>query len=150
MSVNSESGRDEPQQEEMQEAGLSLVSYDAAETMDSIAQGPNARHEAGRNNEPRDTQQIVCAEVKQIWTELKEQSEVADLYISTIQETVGTKMAEAVEECVNTARGCLEEKRKLAWQAVSEIDAALERISENDKMLDAVKAAMESTWNTLF
>ncbi|KAL3246073.1 hypothetical protein MRX96_057944 [Rhipicephalus microplus] len=147
MSMNSESGRDEPQQEEMQEAGLS---YDAAETMDSIAQGPNARQQAGRNNEPRDTQQIVCAQVKQIWTELKEQSEVADLYISTIQETVGTKMAEAVEECVNTARRCLEEKRKLAWQAVSEIDAALERISENDKMLDAVKAAMESTWNTLF
>ncbi|XP_075737322.1 uncharacterized protein LOC142776868 [Rhipicephalus microplus] len=148
MSNKSQSGRDEPQEEEMQEAGLS---YDAADTMDTIAQGPNARQQAGRNNEPRGTVQIVCAEVKHFWTEFKQQSEVADYYMSTIPETfgTGTKMAEAVEECVNTARRCLEEKRKSAWEAVSEIDAALKRISETDKMVDTVKAAMESAWNTL-
>ncbi|KAL3192945.1 hypothetical protein MRX96_058455 [Rhipicephalus microplus] len=146
MSNKSQSGLDEPQEEEMQEAGLS---YDAADTMDTIAQGPNARQQAGRNNEPRGTVQIVCAEVKDFWTEFKQQSEVADYYMSTIPGTVGTKMAEAVEECVNTARRCLEEKRKLAWEAVSEIEAALKRISETDKMVDTVKAAMESAWNTL-
>ncbi|KAH6940053.1 hypothetical protein HPB50_024576 [Hyalomma asiaticum] len=58
-------------------------------------------------------------------------------------------MTEAVDEFVKTVSKFFDDKRKVVMEIVSDINAALQRIDENEKMLDAIKAAMEATWNVL-
>ncbi|KAL1416178.1 hypothetical protein MTO96_006443 [Rhipicephalus appendiculatus] len=105
MSQNGESSRGETPQEEMQGAGLSP---DVAAKMDSLVQSPNAREQDGGDNEPSDTVEIICAEVRKILTELNEQSEVEKHYMSTIQETVGAKVWIVLQ--ATTACNCSDRK----------------------------------------
>ncbi|XP_075550651.1 uncharacterized protein LOC142584391 [Dermacentor variabilis] len=138
--------------EHPQEASQDDTSYDAE--MSSLDQDPNFRQQelspqVGRDKEPSSDVNRICEEVGKILSEIKQQTEMEELYLSGIQESVGAQVAEAVDEFVKFAGRYFDYKRKTVFEIVSEINGALQRIAEHDKMRDTVKDAMEATWNAL-
>nr|XP_050027680.1 uncharacterized protein LOC126522880 [Dermacentor andersoni] len=142
----------ERRDEDPQEASQDDTSYDAE--MASLVQDPNFRQQerspqVGRDKEPSSDVDRICEEVGNILSELKQQTEIEELYLSGIQETVGSQVVEAVDEFVKSARRYFDYKRKTVFEIVSEINGALQRIAEHDKMRDIMKEAMEAAWNAL-
>ncbi|KAH6938374.1 hypothetical protein HPB50_008943 [Hyalomma asiaticum] len=136
MSQTSDTERCERPQEESQGEGLFYDAGAGAHAAASLVEDVHAREQPSGGNEPCDNLQSICEEIRKIFSMLQEQKVVEEQYFSTIQETAGDK---AVSRC-------FDDKRKVVMEIVSEINAALQRIEENEKMLDAIKAAVEATW----
>ncbi|KAH6940145.1 hypothetical protein HPB50_025953 [Hyalomma asiaticum] len=149
MSQTSDNQRYERPQEESQGEGLSYDAAAGADAAASMFEDVHGHQQLSGGNEPSDNLQSICEEIRKIFSMLHDQKVVEQQYLSTIQETVRGKMSEAVDEFVKTVSKCFDDKRKVVMEIVSEINAALQRIEENEKMLDAIKAAMEATWNVL-
>ncbi|KAH6920365.1 hypothetical protein HPB50_028645 [Hyalomma asiaticum] len=149
MSQTSDTERCERPQEESQGEGLFYDAGAGAHAAASLVEDVHAREQPSGGNEPCDNLQSICEEIRKIFSMLQEQKVVEEQYFSTIQETAGDKMSEALDEFVKAVSRCFDDKRKVVMEIVSEINAALQRIEENEKMLDAIKAAVEATWNVL-
>ncbi|XP_049528015.1 uncharacterized protein LOC125947401 [Dermacentor silvarum] len=138
--------------ERPQEGSEDGLSYDAE--MAPVVQNPSSRKrvpspQVGGDKEPSDNLGRICEEFKKILSEIEQQNEILELYLSGIQETVAVKVAEVVEEFVKCERRRLEEKKKAVLDIVSETNGALQRIAELEKMRDTIKEAMQATWNAL-
>ncbi|XP_037579884.1 uncharacterized protein LOC119462630 [Dermacentor silvarum] len=138
--------------ERSQKASQDGLSHDAE--MTSRVQDPASRPrerspKVGGDKEPIADLETICEEFRKILSEIEQQTQIEELYLSGVQETVGAKVAEAVEEFVKCVRRYFEDKRKTVFKIVSETNGALQRIAEHNKMRDTIKEAMEATWNAL-
>ncbi|KAH6938495.1 hypothetical protein HPB50_010130 [Hyalomma asiaticum] len=130
MSQTSDTERSERPQEESQGEGLfydaGAGAHDAADAA-SLVEDVRAHQQPSGGNEPCDNLQSICEEIRKIFSMLQEQKVVEEEYLSTIQETAGDKMSEAMDEFVKTVSKCFDDKRKVVMEIVSDINAALQR-----------------------
>ncbi|KAH6928301.1 hypothetical protein HPB50_014110 [Hyalomma asiaticum] len=68
----------------------------------------------------------------------------ANVWGSISKDCLGPLMREAVDGFGKAVTKCFDDRAKVAGEIVSEINAALQRIAENEKTLDAIKATMEA------